>query len=51
MMNIIVHPNVYEKYRIVLRTSRLLIVEGEVQRKDNVVNILLSQAAASSHRS
>jgi error-prone DNA polymerase len=46
MMNIIVRPKVYEKYRLVLRASRLLIVEGEVQRKDNVVNILLDRATS-----
>jgi error-prone DNA polymerase len=46
MMNIIVRPNVYEKHRLVLRTSRMLIVEGEVQRKDNVVNILLARTAS-----
>ncbi len=45
MMNIIVRPNVYEKYRGVLRGSRLLIVEGEVQQKDKVINILLHRAA------
>ncbi len=45
MMNIIVRPTIYEKYRGVLRSSRLLIVEGEVQQKDKVINILLHRAA------
>jgi len=45
MMNIIVRPKVYERYRSVLRSSRLLIVEGEVQQKGNVINILLQRAA------
>ncbi|MHB8624585.1 MAG: DNA polymerase III subunit alpha [Aggregatilineales bacterium] len=40
MMNIIVRPNLYEKYRFVLRTSPLLIVTGEVQKKGTVVNVI-----------
>lgn len=46
MINIIVRPKVYEKWRGVLRSNRLLIVEGEVQRKDNVINILMHRAAS-----
>ncbi len=44
-MTVVVRPNIYEKYRGVLRISRLLIVEGEVQQKDKVINILLHRAA------
>jgi len=45
MINLIVRPKVYEQYRNVLRGSRLLVAEGEVQRKDSVVNVLLRRAA------
>ncbi len=40
MMNIIVRPDVYENYRLVLRTSPLIAVTGEVQRKGAVVNLI-----------
>ena len=46
MTNVIVRPKVYEKYRSVLRGSRLLIAEGEVQSKGNVINLLLTRAGA-----
>lgn len=34
----------YEPNRRVLRGSPLLIVEGEVQRQDGVVNVILQRA-------
>jgi DNA polymerase III alpha subunit len=50
MINVIVRPKVYAKHQAVLRSSRLLIVEDEVQRKDNVINILLQRAASADQR-
>ncbi len=40
LVNVIVRPQVYERYRRVLRGSLLLVVEGEVQREDGVVNLV-----------
>jgi len=40
MMNVIVRSDVYEKYRLVLRTEPMLAVTGEVQRKGAVVNLI-----------
>lgn len=33
MMNVIVHPKVYVRYRRVIRTTSLLLVQGEVERE------------------
>jgi error-prone DNA polymerase len=40
MMNVIVHPDIYEKYRFVLRSAPLLVVTGEVQKKGDVINVI-----------
>jgi error-prone DNA polymerase len=44
MINFIVRPNVYNTYKRVLRRSQFIIAEGEVQRKDGVINILVKRA-------
>jgi len=46
IMNVIVRPDLYEKYRFVLRTSPLLIVTVEVQKKGAVVNVIAQHIAA-----
>ncbi len=46
MINLVVRPNVYENYRQVLRRSPLIIAEGEIQRKDSVINVLVHRARA-----
>lgn len=40
MINIILRPNIYEKYRQVFRLELLVGVEGRIQKKDGVVNLL-----------
>jgi error-prone DNA polymerase len=40
MINVIIRPRVYERHRRVLRSSRLLIVQGEVQREGDVISLL-----------
>ena len=44
MINLVIWPDVYQQYRTVWRGGRLLIVEGEAQRKDGVVNVILKRA-------
>jgi error-prone DNA polymerase len=46
MMNVVVSPRVYGRYRHIIRTERLLLVEGAVQQQDGVTN-LLAQAIGS----
>ncbi len=45
MMNVIVRPEVYEKYKLVLRSVPLLTVTGEVQRDGAVVNLIAHHIA------
>jgi error-prone DNA polymerase len=40
MSNVIVRPRVYGRYRDTLRTSRLLLIEGNVQQEGGVTNLL-----------
>jgi error-prone DNA polymerase len=40
MSNVIVRPRVYDRYRDILRTSRLLLIEGHVQQEGGVTNLL-----------
>ena len=46
LINLIVRPNVYERYRDVLRNAPLLLVEGCLQREGEAVSVLVYQAAA-----
>lgn len=46
LINVIVQPEVYVRYRALLRQVPLLLVEGTVQRRDGVVNLLAVQVAA-----
>lgn len=40
MMNVIVNPQVYGRYRHIIRSERLLLVKGEVQQQAGVTNLL-----------
>jgi DNA polymerase III alpha subunit len=40
LINVIVRPKVYIRYRRILHTARLLIVEGVVQQKGGVTNLV-----------
>ncbi len=40
MMNVIIRPVIYERYRQVIRHHRLLLVGGEAQREGHVVNLM-----------
>jgi DNA polymerase III alpha subunit len=41
-INIIFHPKTYERVRKIVRGSAILLVEGEIQRKGQVINIVAS---------
>jgi error-prone DNA polymerase len=46
LMNLIVRPDVYERYRTALRNAPLLWVEGRLQREGQVLSVLVQRAAA-----
>jgi error-prone DNA polymerase len=45
LMNLIVRPDVYERYRAALRDAPLLWVEGRLQREGQALSILVKRAA------
>ncbi len=46
LINVIVRPNVYGRYRRILREAPLLVIEGTVQKMDGLINVLARRAAA-----
>ena len=40
LVNVILRPKVYEKHRYVARMEPLIVVEGILQKKDGIANIL-----------
>jgi error-prone DNA polymerase len=51
LINVIVRPGVYVHYRRIFHTARLLIVEGIVQKKGDVISLLALRATAMPHSS
>ena len=55
MLDLVVKPQVYERYRPLLRGRTFILVAGEVQRATGAISVLVTQAiefnhAASAHR-
>ena len=46
LINVIVRPDVYGRYRRILREAPLLVIEGTVQKGDGLINVLARRAAA-----
>jgi error-prone DNA polymerase len=46
MSNVIVHPDVYEKYRLTIRGEPLLWVKGKLAKDDGTVNIIAEEVRA-----
>ena len=46
LIDVIVRPQVYSRYRGVLHKARLLLVEGTVQSRNGVTNLLARRVAA-----
>jgi error-prone DNA polymerase len=44
LVNVIVRPDVYKRYRRIVRTASLLIVEGVLQREDGAIDMLAHRA-------
>jgi error-prone DNA polymerase len=45
LMNAIVYPATYERYRRVLRGEPLVVLEGRLQSQDGVLHVLVQRAA------
>jgi error-prone DNA polymerase len=43
--NVIVLPPVYERNRLIVRTSPLVSIEGRLERREGVINVLASSVA------
>ncbi len=50
MMNIVIKPAIYEKYRQVFRLEPMVGVEGIVQKRDGVINIIAEKLSAFKQR-
>jgi error-prone DNA polymerase len=46
LINLIVRPNVYERYRSVLRNAQLLWAQGRLQRQGHAMSVLLQRAGS-----
>jgi error-prone DNA polymerase len=45
LVNLVVRPDIYERYRQVLRNAPLLWAEGRLQQEGQAVSILVQRAA------
>ena len=45
LINVVLRPDVYNKYRQVVRLEPLLIVDGSLERKDGITNIMAEKIA------
>jgi error-prone DNA polymerase len=43
MINVILRPQVYDKYRQIARLEPVIIVEGTLQKHDGIVNVVAQQ--------
>jgi error-prone DNA polymerase len=43
LVNVIVRPDVYERYRRVIRQSKALVIEGALQREYGVVDVIMKR--------
>ena len=39
-VNVVIRPDVYERYRQVCMFERLIVVEGMIQRRDGILNVI-----------
>jgi error-prone DNA polymerase len=46
LINVVIRPDVYGKYRQVVRLEPLLVVDGTLERKDGVINVMAEKIAA-----
>jgi error-prone DNA polymerase len=45
LLNIVLKPHIYQKYRCLVRTEPLIVVEGVLQKRDGIVNVVAERIA------
>jgi error-prone DNA polymerase len=40
LLNVVLKPHIYQKYRYIVRTEPLIAVEGVLQKREGIVNIV-----------
>jgi len=46
LLNIVLKPHVYQKYRYLVRTKPLLVVEGVLRKREGIINIIAEHLAS-----
>jgi len=46
LLNIVLKPHVYQKYRYIVRTEPLLVVEGVLQKREGITNVIAEHLAS-----
>jgi len=46
LLNIVLKPHVYQKYRYLVRTEPLIVVEGILQKREGIINIVAKRLAS-----
>jgi organic radical activating enzyme len=46
LLNIVPKPHIYEEYRTIARTEPLLVVEGVLQKREGITNIIAEHLAS-----
>jgi len=49
LINVILRPNVYEKYRQVARLAPIILVEGVLQKHSGVINVVAMHMQSIQH--
>jgi error-prone DNA polymerase len=45
LLNIVLKPHIYQKYRYLVRTEPLIVVEGILHKRDGIINIVAERLA------
>ena len=46
LLNVVLRPHIYEKYRYIVRVEPLLVVEGILQKREGITNIVAEHLAS-----
>jgi error-prone DNA polymerase len=46
LVNLIIRPTVYERYKSAIRNAPLLLAEGRLQREGHAISVLVHRAGA-----